>query len=80
MEIRCHVQRTSRQIIHIGMFRRDNKFETLTNFIHEKYPQHTIEELWGCSYQQGDFTETHNHYGFDRLLFGLWIPVLLALR
>ena len=45
---------------------RDNKFETLTNFIHEKYPQHTIEELWGCSYQQGDFTQAHNHYGFDR--------------
>ena len=45
---------------------RDNKFDVLINFIHEKYPQHTIEELWGCSYRQGDFTQAHTHYSFDR--------------
>ena len=44
----------------------DNKFNILTDYIHENYPKHTIDELWGCAYKQGDFTQAHNHYGFDR--------------
>ena len=45
---------------------KDNKFNILTDYIHENYPKHTIDELWGCAYKQGDFTQAHNHYGFDR--------------
>tara|TARA_B100001778_G_scaffold290736_1_gene260393 strand:+ start:424 stop:936 length:513 start_codon:yes stop_codon:yes gene_type:complete len=45
---------------------KDNKFNFLVDYIHEIYPTHTIEELWGCTYRQGNFTKTHNHYGFDR--------------
>jgi|TARA_B100001093_G_scaffold416178_1_gene406777 hypothetical protein len=45
---------------------KDNKFNILTDFINENYPKHTIEELWGCTYRQGDFTQAHTHYGFDR--------------
>ena len=44
---------------------KDNKFDEIVNYLHEIYPKHTIEELWGCTYRQGDFTQAHTHYGFD---------------
>ena len=43
----------------------DNKFNYFIDYIHDKYKTHTIEELWGCTYREGDYAETHNHYGFD---------------
>ena len=39
---------------------------TLESQLNVLYPQHTIEELWGCTYRQGDFAETHCHRGFDK--------------
>ena len=44
----------------------DDTYKSITGHIHENYPNHTIKELWGCAYKQGDFTKTHNHHGFDR--------------
>ena len=44
----------------------DNKFNYFIDYIHDKYKTHTIEELWGCTYRQGDFAQAHNHHGFDR--------------
>ena len=43
---------------------KDNKFNLLVDFIHENYPQHKIDELWGCTYRQGDYAKTHNHTGY----------------
>ena len=43
----------------------DTKFTPLIDIIHENYPQHKIDELWGCTYRQGEFAQTHNHSGFD---------------
>ena len=45
--------------------RYSNTFKYLTNYLNVLYPQHIIEELWGCTYRQGDFAKTHNHSGFD---------------
>ena len=45
---------------------KDNKFNLLIEHIHEIYPKHTIEELWGCTYRQGDFAQAHIHHAFDR--------------
>ena len=39
---------------------------TLESQLNVLYPKHTIEELWGCTYRQGDFAETHCHCGFDK--------------
>ena len=39
---------------------------TLESQLNVLYPKHTIEELWGCTYRQGDYTTTHHHYGYDR--------------
>jgi hypothetical protein len=39
---------------------------TLESQLNVLYPKHTIEELWGCTYRQGDFAETHCHRGFDK--------------
>ena len=39
---------------------------TLESQLNVLYPQHTIKELWGCTYRQGDFAETHCHRGFDK--------------
>ena len=39
---------------------------TLESQLNVLYPKHTIEELWGCTYRQGDFAETHCHFGFDK--------------
>ena len=44
----------------------DGKFNCIIDKINEIYPTHTIEELWGCTYRQGDFAETHCHRGFDK--------------
>ena len=44
----------------------DNKFNILTDYIHEIYPKHTIKELWGCTYRKGDFAQAHIHHAFDR--------------
>ena len=43
----------------------DGKFNCIIDKINENYPNHTIEELWGCTYRQGDYAEAHNHFGFD---------------
>ena len=45
---------------------KDNKFNILTDYIHEIYPKHTIKELWGCTYRKGDFAQAHIHHAFDR--------------
>ena len=45
--------------------RYSNTFKYLTNYLNVLYPQHIVEELWGCTYRQGDFAKTHNHSGFD---------------
>ena len=37
----------------------------LEDYLHVLYPKHTIKELWGCTYRQGEFAQTHNHSGFD---------------
>ena len=42
----------------------DTKFQPLIDIIHENYPQHKIDELWGCTYRQGDYAKTHNHTGY----------------
>ena len=42
-----------------------NTFKYLTNYLNVLYPKYTIQELWGCTYRQGDFAKTHNHSGFD---------------
>ena len=39
---------------------------TLESQLNVLYPKHTIEEIWGCTYRQGDFAETHCHRGFDK--------------
>ena len=39
---------------------------TLVSQLNVLYPKHTIEEIWGCTYRQGDFAETHCHRGFDK--------------
>ena len=39
---------------------------TIESQLNVLYPKHTIEELWGCTYRQGDFAETHCHRGFDK--------------
>ena len=44
----------------------DGKFNCIIDKINEIYPTHTIEELWGCTYRQGNFAKAHNHNGFDR--------------
>ena len=40
-------------------------FQPLINQLNVLYPKYSIQELWGCTYQQGDFTQSHNHSGFD---------------
>ncbi len=40
-------------------------FKYLIQQLNALYPKHSIEELWGCTYQQGDFAKAHNHSGFD---------------
>ena len=42
-----------------------NDFDELIGQLYVLYPKHQVEELWGCTYQQGDFAQTHNHSGFD---------------
>ena len=42
-----------------------DKFKYFTDKFNEIYPKYTIEELWGCTYRQGNYAETHNHIGFD---------------
>ena len=42
----------------------DTKFTPLIDIIHENYPQHKIDELWGCTYRQGDYAKTHNHFEY----------------
>ena len=45
----------------------DNRsFDYFIERFHEIYPSYKINELWGCTYRQGDYAEAHNHYGFDR--------------
>ena len=45
--------------------RYSNTFKYLTNYLNVLYPKHSVEELWGCTYRQGDFAKTHDHSGFD---------------
>ena len=40
-------------------------FDKFIDTFHEIYPKYKINELWGCTYQQGDFTQSHNQSGFD---------------
>ena len=37
----------------------------LENYLNVLYPKHQVQELWGCTYRQGDYAEAHNHFGFD---------------
>jgi len=37
----------------------------LENYLNVLYPKHQVQELWGCTYRQGEFAQTHNHSGFD---------------
>ena len=41
-------------------------FDKFIDTFHEIYPKYKINELWGCTYRQGDYAEAHNHFGFDR--------------
>ena len=43
---------------------KDIKFKPLIDKIHENYPKHTIKELWGNTYRQGDYAKTHNHFEY----------------
>ena len=45
---------------------RSNVFQPLINQLNVLYPTHQVEELWGCTYRQGNFAKAHNHNGFDR--------------
>ena len=45
--------------------RYSDTFKYLTNDLNVLYPKYTVEELWGCTYRQGDFAKTHHHSGFD---------------
>ena len=40
-------------------------FDKFIDTFHEIYPKYKINELWGCTYRQGDYAEAHNHFGFD---------------
>ena len=42
-----------------------DKFKYFIDKFNEIYPKYTIEELWCCTYRQGNYAETHNHIGFD---------------
>ena len=44
----------------------DSTFNYFIEKFNEIYPKYYIEELWGCTYRQGDFAQAHNHHGFDR--------------
>ena len=43
---------------------KDIEFKPLIDKIHENYPKHTIKELWGNTYRQGDYAKTHNHFEY----------------
>ena len=43
----------------------DSSFDYFIEKFNEIYPKYYIEELWGCTYRQGDYAEAHNHFGFD---------------
>ena len=36
----------------------------LENYLNVLYPKHQVQELWGCTYRQGDYAKTHNHTGY----------------
>ena len=40
-------------------------FPDLCNQLNVLYPSHEVEDLWVASYGCGDYSETHNHTGFD---------------
>ena len=42
-----------------------NYFPDLCSQLHVLYPKHKINELWVASYERGDYTEAHDHRGFD---------------
>ena len=44
---------------------RNSEYSYFIDKFHEIYPKYRINELWGCTYRQGDFAKTHNHSGFD---------------
>ena len=44
---------------------RNNEYSYFIDKFHEIYPKYRINELWGCTYRQGDYAEAHNHFGFD---------------
>ena len=44
---------------------RNSEYSYFIDKFHEIYPKYRINELWGCTYRQGDYAEAHNHFGFD---------------
>ena len=42
-----------------------NYFPDLCSQLHVLYPKHKINELWVASYERGDYSEAHDHRGFD---------------
>ena len=42
-----------------------NYIPDLCSQLHVLYPKHKINELWVASYERGDYTEAHDHRGFD---------------
>ena len=40
-------------------------FDKFIDTFHEIYPKYKINELWGCTYRQGDYAEAHNHFGLS---------------
>ena len=44
---------------------RNSEYSYFIEKFHEIYPKYRINELWGCTYRQGDYAEAHNHFGFD---------------
>ena len=70
---------TNEILDNLNWFRRDDKpvkanvtnwnvsdyFPDLCRQLNVLYPNHKIEELWVASYERGDYSEAHNHCGFD---------------
>ena len=56
---------------------RNSEYNYFIDKFHEIYPKYRINELWGCTYRQGDYAEAHNHFGFD--LAFVWFVDTLSL-
>tara|TARA_B100001996_G_C18430920_1_gene504500 strand:- start:138 stop:668 length:531 start_codon:yes stop_codon:yes gene_type:complete len=40
-------------------------FDNLIGQLNVLYPKYQVQELWSVVYRQGDYTQVHNHSGFD---------------